>query len=160
MTDFSAIARQAAGQAKKPPRLPPENYPGIIKNWAWGDQNKNKTPYVRVFLAPTDFPENLPEQWEEFDEEDQKTSLVNRSDIDLSKRQMSKDFYMTEDSRWRMDAFLKEMGVNVGTPESPRSYEDTLPELIGLPVLFEVQHQLNQTTNKTFVQVGKLAPLN
>lgn len=159
MVDFSAIARQAAGQSKKPARLPPGDFPGVIKSFEWGDANKNKTPYVRLQLGFTAFPESCLEEWEEFDNEKQTSFSVKKSDIDLSKRTMRKDFYMTDDSRYRMDEFLVLMGINVGTPDSPRSYEETLPELIGAPVLAEVQHQLNQQTNDTFVQVGKVIPL-
>lgn len=160
MTDFSAIANQAAGQSKKPPRLPPGNYSGIIKlPPAWGDANKNKTPYVRLMLGFMAFPEDVPESWSEYDEEDGTTSEVLRSDIDLAKRQMSYDFYMSDDAKWRLDAFLKEMGVNVGTAEAPRTYAETLPELVGQQVLCEVVHSLNQQTNKTYVQIKKLAPL-
>lgn len=159
MVDFSSIARQAAGQSKKPPRLPPGDFPGVIKSFEWGDANKNKTPYVRLMLGFTGFPESLPDSWEEFDNETQKSVTVAKSDIDLTKRTMRRDFYMTDDSRYRMDEFLKAMGVNCGTPEAPRSYEETLPELIGAQVLVEVQHQLNQQTNDTFVQVGKIIPL-
>lgn len=159
MTDFSQIARQAAGQAKKPAQLPAGDFPGVIKSFEWGDQNKNKTPYVRLQIGFTGFPSDLPESWEEFDNEKQTSTTVSRGDIDLAKRQMRRDFYMTDDSRYRMDEFLVAMGINVGTPDAPRSYEETLPELIGAPVLAEVQHQLNQQTNATFVQIGKLAPL-
>lgn len=159
MVDFSAIASQAAGQSKKPPRLPPADFPGVIKSFEWGDANKNKTPYVRLMLGFTAFPESLPESWEEFDNETQKSLTVTREDIDLSKRTMRKDFYMTDDSRYRMDEFLRAMNINVGTPDAPRSYAETLPELIGQGVLVEIQHQLNQQTNETFVQVGKLALL-
>ncbi len=160
MTDFSAIAAKAAGQAKKPPRLPAApDMVGVIKSFAWGDQNKNKTPYVRLSVGFTGWGNSVPESWDEFDNETQTSVSVQRSDIDLSKRQMSRDFYMTEDSQWRMDAFLKEMGVDCGTPENPRSYAETLPELIGQPVLVEVEHRLNTQTNDTFVQIGKIAPL-
>lgn len=159
MTDFSAIARSAAGQAKKPPTMPPETYPGVIKSFAWGDDNKNKTPYVRLMLGFTGWPESMPESWDEFDDEKQKSFVVERKDIDLATRQMRRDFYMTDDSKYRMDDFLKSMGINVGTEDAPRTYEETLPELIGAGVLIEVQQQLNPGTNKTYTQVGKLAPL-
>lgn len=159
MVDFSSIAKQAAGQAKKPPRMPPGDFPAVVKSFEWGDANKNKTPYVRLNIGFTGFPADLPEEWEEFDNEAQKSVTVKRSDIDLSKRQMRKDFYMTDDSRYRMDEFLKLMGVNCGTPDAPRSYEETLPELVGAQVLAEVQHQLNQQTNETYTQIGKVIPL-
>lgn len=159
MVDFSAIAAQAAGQSKKPPRLPPADFPGVVKSFEWGDANKNKTTYVRLMLGFTGFPDSVPETWEEFDNETQTTNTVSRADIDLSKRTMRKDFYMTEDSKWRLDDFLKSMNINCGTPDAPRSYAEALPELIGQAVLIEVQHQLNQQTNETFVQVGKLALL-
>lgn len=158
MVDFSQIAKQAAGQSKKPPQLPAGNYPGVVKSFEWGDQNKNKTPYVRLQVGFTGFPDDLPETWDEFDNETQKSTTISRSDIDLAKRQMRVDFYMTDDSRYRMDAFLKSMGVNCGTEDAPRSYEETLPELIGAPVIADVVHQLNQQTNATFVQISKLAP--
>lgn len=159
MVDFSSIAKQAAGQSKKPPQMPAGSFPGVIKSFEWGDNNKNKTPYVRLMLGFTGFPADLADSWEEFDNETQKSTSVSKGDIDLGKRQMRKDFYMTDDSRYRMDEFLKLMGVNCGTEDAPRSYEETLPELIGAAVLVDVEHQLNQQTNSTYTQVGKVIPL-
>lgn len=158
MVDFSAIARQAAGQSKKPPRLYPGNYPAVAKGFEWGDANKNKTPYVRLNIGFTGFPADMPESWDEFDNESQKTTTVQASDIDLAKRQMRYDFYMTPDSKWRIDEFLKLMGINCGTEDAPRTYEETLSELIGQPMTAEVVHQLNQQTNDTFVQIKTLGP--
>lgn len=158
-TDFSSIAKSAAGKAKKPPTLPPGVFQGPIKKFEWGDANKNKTPYVRLFVGFTSWPEDLGDTWEEFDNETQTSSTVNKSDVDLATRQMSRDFYMTEDSRYRMDELLRSFGIDCGSDDNPRTYEETLPELIGQMANIEVVQQINPSTNKQYTQIAKLGPV-
>lgn len=142
MADFSQLLRKPAGEAKKPAALPAGDYSGVIKSFEVGDQNKNKTPYIRFQVALTGWPDSVDES--------------DRGDTDLSKRQMRRDYYLTDDALWRLDEFIKSCGVE----PNGRSYEEIVPELMGASVLAEVQQYLNQTSNEIGNQIGKLVGQN
>ena len=146
--DFSSLLRKPSGQASKPMALPPGDYQGIIKSIEYGDANKNKTPYVRIQLGLIQWPDAVPEEARGQDVNGVFTPL------DLSKRQMRRDFYLTEEAMHRLDTLLRSCGIG-GVGE--RTYEEVIPELVGQQVLVEVQQQLNQNTNEVYAQVGKVA---
>jgi hypothetical protein len=136
MPDFSQLLRKPAGVAKKPPALPAGDYSGIIKSWEVGDNNKNKTPYVRfnlVLTAPPDDVELEP-------------------GTDLSKKPLRRDYYLTDDALWRLDDFIRSCGIE----PNEEVYEEVMPQMVGLPVTVEVQQYINQSTSEIGNQVGKL----
>lgn len=139
MVDFSSLLKKPAGEAKKPPALEAGDYPGIIKSFEVGDNNKNKTPYVRFSLGLTGWPGE---------------PQLNESGeaIDLSSKQLRRDFYLTDDALWRLDEFLRSIGIE---PKG-RTYDEVLPETVGSPVTVEVQQYLNQSTGDIGNQVGNL----
>lgn len=140
MVDFTALLSKPAGEAKKPKALDAANYPGIIKSFEIGDANKNKTPYVRFHLAATGWP-GEPQTDEE------------GKPIDLAKRQMRRDFFLTDDALWRLDELLKDtLEIEIGG----RPYAEVLPETVGRNVQMEVQQYMNQQTNDIGNQIGAL----
>src|SRR5260221_4712227 len=139
MVDFSTLLRKPAGEAKKPPALPIGDYPGVIKSYELGDQNKNKTPYVRFHVGLLGWADSIPES-------------ERQADLDLSKRQMRRDYFLTEDALWRLDEFLRSIGVKL----EGRSYEEALPDAIGASILAEVQQYINQTNSEVGNQIGLL----
>lgn len=139
MVDFTTLLRKPAGEAKKPEALYAGDFPGIIKSYEVGDANKNKTPYVRLHLGLTAWPadgEPMP-------------------DVELAKRQLRRDYFLTDEALWRLDELLTELGIDA----TGRSYEETIPELVGQQVLIEVQQYMNQQTNEIGNQVGSLKAL-
>ena len=150
MPDFSQLLKKPAGEAKRPPPLPAADYYGMVKSYEVGDQNRNRTPYVRFQLALQDWPDNSPDEWQVTDA-DGNAHTVSKADVDLSKRQMRKDFYLTDDALWRLDEFIRSCGIDA----KGRDYEEIIPEVVGQPVMVEVQQYLNQNTNEIGNQVGK-----
>ena len=150
MVDFSALLRKPAGQAKKPPALPAGDFPGLIKSHEVGDSNKNKTPYVRFMVQLTGWPADAPAEWKDAD-----GNTVQQADFDLSKRQMRRDFYLTDDALWRLDEFLRSCGV-VLADDGSTPYEEALPQTVGAPVVAEVQQYLNKENGEVGNQLGKL----
>lgn len=134
--DLGSLLKKPAGQAKKPPALDAGNYPGVVKSFELGDQNKNKTPYVRFQVGLTGWGDGIEPV----------------PDLDLSKRQMRRDYFLTEDALWRLDTFIRSCGVEA----NGRSYEEVLPELVGHQVVVEVQQYMNQTSNEIGNQIGQL----
>jgi hypothetical protein len=144
MVDFSALGKREAGLAKKPPNLPVADYPGIIKSYEIGDANANKTPYLRLAIGITGLPDSL--------DEDARATLEG---VDLSKRSLRKDFYLSEDALWRLDEFLRDMELIRPGVE----YQEIWPELVGRHVLVSVGHYVNQKTMEVGNQINGLAPL-
>jgi len=142
MVDFSSLLKKPAGEAKKPEALAAGNYPGVIKSYELGDQNKNKTPYVRLALGLTGWPDGAEPQLD-----------AKGEPVDLSKRGLRRDYFLTDDALFRLDDLLRSCNIAV----EGRSYEETLPELVGQPVIVEVQQYMNQSTNDIGNQVGSLA---
>lgn len=134
--DLGSLLKKPAGQAKKPPALDAANYPGVLKSFEVGNQNKNQTPYVRFHVGITGWGEGVEPQ----------------ADVDLSKRQMRRDYFLTDDALWRLDEFIRSCGIEA----NGRSYEEVCPELIGHPVTVEVQQYMNQTSNEIGNQIGKM----
>lgn len=151
MPDFSQLLNKPAGEAKRPPPLPAGDYYGIVKSYEVGDNNRNKTPYVRFQVGLTDWPDSSEDEWIHA-ESNGESHNVTKADIDLSKRQMRKDYYFTDEALWRLDEFIRSCGVD---PQG-RSYTVVIPELVGVPVTVEVTQYLNQNNNETGNQIGKL----
>lgn len=152
MVDFSSLLRKPAGEAKKPPTLPAGDYPGVIKGKELGDNNRNRTPYLRLLVGLIGWPADAPTSWEEISESGERYT-VSQADVDLAKRQLRRDYYLTDDALFRLDDLIRSCGID---PQG-RAYEEILEELIGQQVTVEVQQYLNQTTNQIGNQVGKLA---
>jgi len=143
MVDFTSLLSKPAGEAKKPEALVAANYPGIVKSFEVGDNNKNKTPYVRFHLGLTSWP-------------GEPQLDPDGKPIDLSKRQLRRDFYLTDDALWRLDEVLQEvMGIEI----NGRAYSEVLPETTGKQLLVEVQQYMNQQNNEVGNQVGALLKL-
>lgn len=137
MPDFSQLLKKPAGEAKRPPALPAGTYPGIVSGQEQGDSNRNKTPYVRFQVRLTGPADDV--------------SQDELADIDLAKRQMRRDYYLTDDALWRLDEFIKSCGI----PTEGRTYEEVLPEVIGQTVLVSVEQYLG-TNNEIGNQIGRL----
>lgn len=144
MPDFSQLLKKPSGEAKKPDPLLAGQYPGVIKSFEVGDQNKNKTPYVRFQVGLTGWPEGQEPQM-----------LPSGEAMDLSKRQMRRDYYLTDDALWRLDEFLRAIGIDL----TGRSYEEVLPETVGIQVMVEVQQYVNQQNNEIGNQIGSLSAI-
>jgi hypothetical protein len=134
MADFSSLLSKPAGEAKKPPALDAGAYPGIIKSYEVGDNNQKRTPYVRFHWGITGWPGEA--------QTDESGAV-----IDLSKRQLRSDFYLTDDALWRLDAFMREVGINM---EPGQTYAEVLPTAVGTTATLHIVQELNQRTNDTY----------
>lgn len=145
--DMKSLLQKPAGSAPKPQALPVGNYGGKITRYEYDNKNKNQTPYVRYSVIFHTWPDNV--------SEDEKVMVDGEGvahPIDLTKRSLRKDFYLTDDALWRLDEFLKSMGLEGG------SYEELIPKAVGLDVVGEVQQYVNQSTSEIGNQLGRLLP--
>ena len=148
--DFSALLKKPSGQAKRPKSLVAGRYPGKIKAFEVGDKNKNNTPYVRLHLAMTGWPDSVSEE-----DRMQENADGQLMPIDLSKRQLRRDIFIRgtdgADMLYRLDEFLKSLGIEMGP-----AYDELLPQMVGKDVLIDVTQYVNQTTGEMDNQVDKV----
>lgn len=147
MPDFSQLLRKPAGQAVKPPALPAGDYPAIIKSHELGESQQKKTPYVRFHIGLMGWPDSIGESDRVMPGSDGSTHP-----IDLAKKQLRRDFFFTEDAMWRLDDFIRSLGIQA----KGRTYEEVLPECVGAHVVASVKQSMNQNTNDIFNEVDKL----
>ena len=129
MPDFSQLLKKPMADAKRPPALPVGDYPGVVKSYELGDQNRNKTPYVRFHLGLTG--------WAESVSEDEHNTSDGKA-IDLSKKQFRRDFFLTPEADWRLADFLRSCGV------ADSDFETAVPNAVGAQVLIEIQQYMGQ----------------
>lgn len=147
MPDFSKLMSRPAGQAKKPAALTAGDYPCKIVKFELGESQQKKTPYVRYFLVPTGFPEGASDS----DKVDS-----NGETIDLSKKQLRRDFYLTADAEYRLDEMLRALEV----PLEGRTYEESVPDAIGKDCLAVViQRMATDGSDNVFNDVTDIRPL-
>jgi hypothetical protein len=134
--DFSSLLRAPMGESKRPEALPVGDYPGVIKSREFGKSQKKGTPYVRFQIAMTGFPDDIdPSEVE---------------GVDLSKRTFRTDFYLTAESLYRLDDFLKSCGVASGT------LEEGIEQVIGASVICKMEQYVKEGTDETGNSLGKV----
>ena len=146
MPDFSHLLRKPAGTHKRPDALPAGDYPVVIKKHEVADNNRNRTPYVRFALGYLDWPDTV-EEAEKYTDDGE----GGRKIIDLTKRQINFDFFLTDDALWRLDHFLETAGIEA----KGKFYEEIFPELHGLNCLAAVIQRMDDEGN-TFNRIDKL----
>jgi len=141
MPDFSQLLSKPLDEVKRPPALPAGTYYGTIKSYELGESSEKKTPYVRMHLT-------LSHAGEDVDQAD-------LNGIDLNKKQLRADFYLTQDADWRLKEFLESCHIDT----KGRTFQSSLPDCVNAPVQMYVTQRLNQRspTDPPFNEVKILA---
>lgn len=158
MPDFNKFLAGNTGDAKPPAMMPEDDYPAIVSKKEYGDNNQNKTPYLRVFfkfLAPGQGAGS-------------QEHLEGLGIKDVTKRQMKKDFFLRgrdesdEDARencmYQLEQFLIACGVPKGT-----SREEGVNMIDGAQVLVTVAHKINERAKDPeralYAELSRVSPL-
>lgn len=123
--NFKDLLSTKLDDVKAPAALPEGTYHGTISSFEYGDNNKNKTPYVRFALK--------------FHSASEDVDPKDLADIDLASRKLSTDFYLTPDARWRLKEFL----VSLGLKTDGGSFDELIPEAVGGSVIAYVTQRFN-----------------
>lgn len=147
MPDFSSLLKAPAGEAKKPKPLVIGNYPGIVKSYEMvqAPAGKDYSMIVRIHVGLTGWCDNAGDE-----DKTQEGRSGEFKPIDISKRQLRKDFY--DNSLYRLDDLITSCGIN----PNGKTYEETLPQLIGAQLVVEVDQYLNQQTNDLGNQIKNI----
>ena len=118
MVDFSKLLSKSADDITKPKPVPVGTYSGVIKKYEYLEsKNENKTAYVR-------FAVRLQAPHDDVDPSD-------LEGVDLTKKSLRKDFYLTEDAQYR----VKEFAESCGVATSGRSLAEIIPDIVNAQVL-------------------------
>ena len=123
--NFKDLLSVNLDEVKAPTPLPEGTYYGNITAFEYGDNNKNKTPYVRFTLK--------------FHSAGDDVEQSDLADVDLGSRKMSTNFYLTPDSRYRLKDFL----VSLGLKTEGMSFDELIPEAVGQNIIAYVTQRFN-----------------
>jgi hypothetical protein len=123
--DFRSLLQKPADEIKRPPVLPAGTYHGIVSKYEFLESKEKKTPFVRFSLG-------LRSAGEDVDAEEIK-------EVDLSTRQLRRDYFITEDALYRLKEFLESLGIAM----SGRPLAECIPDALNQSVIIEVVQQLN-----------------
>lgn len=142
MPNFAELLNKPSGQAKKPPVLDAGMYPVVIKGHEMDESSNKKTPFIRFNLGVLGWPDGAEPQTDD-----------EGKALDLSKKTLRRDFFLTDDAMWRLDEFLRD---ELGLTLEGRPYTEVLLETTGAQCLADVRQGFNQNTNALFNEVAAL----
>ena len=135
---FRSLLALSTDQVERPKPIAPGHYVGAIKGIEFGTSRQKQTPYLRVLLLPSEETDDVP--------------LGANEGIDLSRRELRKDYYITPTALYRLSDMLDAvLGQQTG-----RSFDERIPELRGSRVMFLVTQRANEDGSETFNDVDKL----
>lgn len=142
MANFSELLSKPLDDVKRPPTLPAGTYHGFIKSYEPGESSEKKTPYVRFNFTVTSAGDDI---------DPRDLTGEDGRPIDLSKKQLRRDFYMTADAEYRLKEFLESMKI----PTKGRTWASSLPETINQAVILDVIQRPNRDkpTDPPFAEV-------
>lgn len=132
---FKDLLSTPLDTVKRPPALPQGTYEGVVKAFEFGESREKKTPYVRVFFT-------LIAAGEDVD-----ADLMNG--VDLAKRAPRTDFYVTNDSMWRIKEFLASLGLDV----EGRTLSEVIPEMVSANVQLYITQRSSADGQEIFNDV-------
>lgn len=135
--NFAERLSKPADEIKRPPTLPAGTYYGVVNRQEFGQSSQKKTDFCRYHLSITGPGDDI--------------DLKDIEGIDLGKRQLRMDFYMTDDAEYRLVEFLKSVGVQT----SGRTLGELIPEAINAQVIMAVTLEMGQN-NEPFNQVRNM----
>ena len=137
--NLSHLLKKPIGEIKKPDALPAADYPGIIKGFKFDNANQKKTPYVEFDIGLMAWPDDL-------------SADERLAGVDITKRQMRKQYYLSEEALWRLVEFIKTTSVSI----EGNDLETVIPELVGQRVMAKVTQGLSQKTNEIYNNIDEL----
>lgn len=146
--DFSKLSRPL-DEIKRPPPPPAGTYYGVITAHKFGtsrwtnEETGEADLQVHWTIKSIEPGEDVLAQPE---------LLAN---IDFTKRQFGADMPLTGGNEWITKQFLQALGIDCA---GGRSFVDAVPEAMGKPVMFEVNHRQNKQdpTQPPFVDIRNM----
>src|SRR5215469_1962283 len=109
MADPVSALRPSARDTLPPPVIPADIYPGVIKSYEI-TTSTNNNPILRLPVGLLDWPDTI-----DLDNRFQIGPEGEQIPIDLSKKQLRKDFFLTPAAYFRLENVLLAVGFEDGT---------------------------------------------
>lgn len=135
MPNFRELLSQKADEVERPKPLASGHYIGTIQNAELGVSRNKQTPFVRFNIIPSEETQDVPDG--------------ANAGIDLSKRQLRKDFFITPTALYR----LSDMLAAVLGKQQGRSFDQLIPETRGVRVIFQVTQREAQDAEGNVTEV-------
>jgi hypothetical protein len=140
-TIFCELLKGTADTVERPRPLADGHYIATLRNHEFGTSSRKQTPFVRFIFVP--------------EEESGDVPAGANDGIDLAKKELRKDLYVTPDALYRLSDLLDAvLGKAPGRP-----FDERLPETRGVRVMIQVTHrdQIDESTGaivNTFNDIG------
>lgn len=123
-SNFAELLQTPMDSIKRPPPLPAGTYHGVITSHEMITSSQKKTPGVRynvTLTAPGD-----------------DVDAAALDGIDLTKRSLRRDYWLTADASYRLKELLQSVGVSV----EGRSLGECIPEARNAKVLVSITQRM------------------
>lgn len=137
--DFKSLLSKPADTVERPKPLPAGTYHGMIGAYKFDESKNKKTPYVRFDLK-------VHRAGSDVDPE-----AVNG--IDLSKKNLRRDYYLTDDALYRLKDLIESCGIST----TGRSFNELIPELLNKQVIIGVTQRPSEDGTEFYNDVKELA---
>lgn len=136
MVDLKSLLSKPMDDVKPPVPLPAGTYHGVVKGQSFGESRQKKTPFVRYEFT-------LHSAGDDVD-------ASQLEGVDLSTKSPRFDFYLTDNSDFRLKDFLTSVGVKT----EGRSLGECIAEAVGCEVVLTIiQRYDEKDTSKVYTDV-------
>lgn len=127
-TTFRDLLSKPTDTVERPKALAPGHYIGEIRSHEFGLSRQKQTPFCRFIIVPSEETEDVPQG--------------ANDGIELARRELRRDFYITPDALYRLSDMLDAvLGRQAG-----RSFDERLPETRSVRVMMQVTQR--ETTDQ------------
>ncbi len=127
-------------EVERPKPLPAGHYLGVIRSHEFAMSKNKGTPFVRFLIVPESPTDDVI---------DHNNDLAS---IDLSRRELRRDYYITPQSRYRLADMLDAvLGKTTG-----RTADERIPETTGARVIFGVTQRTSEDGQDTYNDVTSI----
>jgi len=135
MADFKSLLSKPMDEIERPKPLPAGTYVGRIVKYDFAESQEKKTPYLRYTVQPEEVGDDV--------------SPEDLAGVDMTKKQLRKDFYLTNDAMYRLKEFLESCGIDV----TGRSLGEAIPESRNARVLMGVVQRPSQDGTEVYNEI-------
>jgi hypothetical protein len=122
-SNFRELLSKPTDAVERPRPLADGHYVGKFTRHEFGTSRNKQTPYARFFVSPR--------------EEMSDVAEGANTGMDLTKKELYKDYYITPDALYRLSDMLDAtLGKQTG-----RSFDQRIPETRDLDIMFQVTHR-------------------
>jgi hypothetical protein len=140
--NLSSILDRPSEDAERPKPLPQGSYICIVQSWEEGSSTKKQTPFIRFTLKPIDAGEDVkPEELEEAG--------------GLGERTLGVNYYLTDNSEYRLREFLDHCGVDSKDGKTKLSHRDRAEMALNTQVGAFIKHRASEDGEAVFAEVSR-----